>query len=75
MASNPRWCRSLPDWVSSFDEWVHKSEPQEIIDISVFFDFRTVYGDAELKATNCVEPFTLPCRMSLPSFIISRKTH
>ncbi len=48
MASNPRWCRSLPDWVSSFDEWVHKSEPQEIIDISVFFDFRTVYGDAEL---------------------------
>ena len=48
MASNPRWCRSLPDWVSSFDEWIHKSEPQEIIDISVFFDFRTVYGDAEL---------------------------
>jgi signal-transduction protein with cAMP-binding, CBS, and nucleotidyltransferase domain len=48
MASNPRWCRSLPDWISSFDEWVHKSEPQEIIDISVFFDFRTAYGDAEL---------------------------
>ena len=48
MASNPRWCRSLPDWLSGFDEWVHKSEPQEIIDISIFFDFRTVYGDAEL---------------------------
>ncbi len=48
MASNPRWCRSLPDWISGFDEWIHKSEPQEIIDISVFFDFRTVYGDVEL---------------------------
>ncbi|MDO9302987.1 MAG: DUF294 nucleotidyltransferase-like domain-containing protein, partial [Anaerolineales bacterium] len=48
MASNPRWCRSLPDWISNFDEWVHKSEPQEVIDISVFFDFRTVYGDAQL---------------------------
>jgi PAS domain S-box-containing protein len=48
MASNPRWCRSLPDWISGFDKWVQKSEPQEIIDISVFFDFRTVYGDAEL---------------------------
>jgi PAS domain S-box-containing protein len=48
MASNPRWCRSLPDWISGFDEWVHKSEPQEIIDLSIFFDFRTVYGDAEL---------------------------
>jgi CBS domain-containing protein len=48
MASNPRWCRSLPDWVSGFDEWVKKSEPQEIIDLSIFFDFRTVYGDSEL---------------------------
>ena len=48
MASNPRWCRSLPDWVAGFDEWVHKSEPQEITDLSIFFDFRTVYGDAEL---------------------------
>lgn len=48
MANNPRWCRSLPDWISSFDEWVHTSEAQEIIDLSIFFDFRTVYGDAEL---------------------------
>ena len=48
MANNPRWCRSLPDWISGFDEWVQKSEPQEIIDLSIFFDFRTVYGDAEL---------------------------
>lgn len=48
MANNPRWCRSLPDWLTGFDEWVHKSEPQEIIDLSIFFDFRTVYGDADL---------------------------
>lgn len=48
MASQPRWCRSLPDWVSSLDESIRKSEPQEIIDLSIFFDFRTVYGNAEL---------------------------
>jgi PAS domain S-box-containing protein len=48
MASNPRWCRSLPDWISGFNEWILKSEPQEIIDLSIFFDFRTVYGDADL---------------------------
>lgn len=48
MASNPRWCRSLPEWISGFDDWVSKAEPQEIIDLSIFFDFRTVYGDAEL---------------------------
>ena len=48
MASNPRWCRSLPEWLTGFDEWVQKSEPQEIIDLSIFFDFRTVYGEVEL---------------------------
>jgi CBS domain-containing protein len=48
MASNPRWCRSLPDWISGFEEWIRASEPQEIIDLSIFFDFRTVYGDTDL---------------------------
>ena len=48
MANNPRWCRSLPDWISGFDEWIRKSEPQEIIDLIICFDFRTVYGDAHL---------------------------
>jgi len=48
MASNPRWCRSLPDWVAGFKEWVHKSTPQEVMELSIFFDFRTVYGDTEL---------------------------
>jgi signal-transduction protein with cAMP-binding, CBS, and nucleotidyltransferase domain/predicted metal-dependent phosphoesterase TrpH/PAS domain-containing protein len=48
MASNPRWCRSLPDWLSGFDEWVDKAEPQEIINLNIFFDFRTVYGATEL---------------------------
>jgi PAS domain S-box-containing protein len=48
MASSPRWCRSLPEWIAGFDEWVRKSEPQEIMEISIFFDFRSVYGEAEL---------------------------
>ncbi|MBI4928682.1 MAG: cache domain-containing protein, partial [Anaerolineae bacterium] len=48
MAGNSRWCRSLPEWISGFKEWIHKSEPQEIIDLSIFFDFRTVYGAADL---------------------------
>jgi CBS domain-containing protein len=49
MASNPRWCRSLPDWITGFQEWIHKSEPQEIIDFNIFFDLRPVYGDEELS--------------------------
>lgn len=48
MASNPRWCRSLEDWVSSFQVWVRKSTPQEIMELSIFFDLRTVYGETNL---------------------------
>ncbi len=48
MASNPRWCRSLPDWIAGFDAWIRTPEPQEIISLSIFFDFRPVYGDADL---------------------------
>jgi PAS domain S-box-containing protein len=48
MAENPRWSRSLPEWISGFNTWVAKSEPQEIIDLSIFFDFRTVCGEADL---------------------------
>ncbi|MEZ4637222.1 MAG: DUF294 nucleotidyltransferase-like domain-containing protein [Caldilineaceae bacterium] len=48
MASNPRWCRSLPEWIAGFERWVHKSTSQEIMDLSIFFDFRTVYGNTDL---------------------------
>jgi len=48
MASNPRWCRALSAWVSGFRAWVRKSTPQEIMEFSIFFDFRTVYGDTDL---------------------------
>jgi CBS domain-containing protein len=48
MANNPRWCRSLSDWISGFNDWILSTEPQEIINLSIFFDFRTVHGDTEL---------------------------
>jgi CBS domain-containing protein len=49
MANNPRWCRSLPDWLHYFKEWINQPEPQEIININIFFDFRTVYGEESLS--------------------------
>jgi CBS domain-containing protein len=48
MASNPRWCRSLPDWKAAFVDWIQNPELQEIINLSIFFDFRPVYGDTDL---------------------------
>jgi CBS domain-containing protein len=48
MASNPRWCCSLGDWKRYFSEWINKAEPQELLDFIIFFDFRAVYGKAEM---------------------------
>lgn len=48
MASNPRWCRPLPEWIANFDDWIRTSEAQEIINLSISFDLRTVYGNASL---------------------------
>lgn len=48
MASNPRWCRPLPDWKDHFSGWITRAEPQELLEFSIFFDFRAVYGEAAL---------------------------
>ncbi len=48
MARNPKWCRPLEDWIIELDEWLQKSEPEDIMDLSILFDARPVYGDPEL---------------------------
>jgi CBS domain-containing protein len=44
MASNPKWSQSLSVWKNYFSEWINSSDPQSILDASIFFDFRCVYG-------------------------------
>ncbi len=48
MASNPRWCHALSAWEDGFSTWLHKAEAQEVMELSIFFDFRPVVGDTEL---------------------------
>ncbi len=50
MASNPQWCQPLHIWKAYFDEWIRNCEPQQVVEFSIFFDFRPVAGDAELAA-------------------------
>jgi len=50
MASNPKWCQPLSNWKDYFHTWITQSEPQDLIDISIFFDFRHVYGEEALVA-------------------------
>jgi predicted metal-dependent phosphoesterase TrpH len=50
MAQNPRWCAPLSVWKQHFRHWIAKSEPRELLDLSIFFDLRPVCGDAGLAA-------------------------
>jgi CBS domain-containing protein len=48
MAGNPRWCLSLSEWVESFSAWVRTPEPEALLNSAIFFDFRSLAGDAGL---------------------------
>lgn len=49
MASNPEWCLSLEEWQARFGRWIHTPEPKALLNASIFFDFRPLYGDEELS--------------------------
>lgn len=48
MAKNPRWCMPLRTWKDYFSGWINTPDPQNILDVSIFFDFRPVAGNFEL---------------------------
>ncbi len=45
MAMNPQWCKPLSDWEKYFTSWITTPEAQQLLDASIFFDFRCIYGD------------------------------
>ena len=50
MSGNPRWCQPLRTWKGYFDEWLKTAEPKDILDLKIFFDFRTIQGEPEFAA-------------------------
>ncbi|MDF1559714.1 MAG: DUF294 nucleotidyltransferase-like domain-containing protein [Bacteroidales bacterium] len=48
MAGNPKWCQPLDVWKGYFADWIRMPGPSEILDISIFFDFRFCFGDEAL---------------------------
>jgi CBS domain-containing protein len=48
MARNPRWCLSAREWRGVFDDWIRNNDPQALLHASIFFDFRSLFGDARL---------------------------
>ena len=51
MASNPRWCLSREEWQKTFANWIDHGSPEDLLNASIFFDFRSMYGNAEFAST------------------------
>jgi CBS domain-containing protein len=48
MAQNPKWCQSLSTWKAYFLSWIHAAEPEDLLQASIFFDFRHGFGETVL---------------------------
>lgn len=44
MASNPELCLTLEEWEEKFDRWIRTPEPVALLNSTIFFDFRPLYG-------------------------------
>ena len=49
MAGNPLWCQPILQWKKYFSDWIKMPGPEEILEISIFFDFRFCFGDVTLS--------------------------
>lgn len=45
MASNPLWCKSLPEWSQQLANWSNNSNWEGIRHLLIFIDGRPLYGD------------------------------
>ncbi|MDH5602318.1 MAG: DUF294 nucleotidyltransferase-like domain-containing protein [Cyclobacteriaceae bacterium] len=51
MAGSPSCCLSLSEWKTRFQNWIKAGNPEAILQSTIFFDFRAVYGDKKLAST------------------------
>lgn len=48
MANNPKWCQPLSVWKRYFGNWIRTPDEKALLNASIFFDFRPVYGTKSL---------------------------
>jgi len=47
MAGNPECCLTPDEWQERFAHWIDHGAPEHLLKASIFFDFRTLWGDEE----------------------------
>lgn len=48
MASNPELCLSVDEWHGRFSSWLRSTTPQALLNSTIYFDFRPIYGEESL---------------------------
>jgi CBS domain-containing protein len=48
MASNPYYAMRQKEWLKRCAEWINGGTPQDLLDASIFFDFRGLFGEQTL---------------------------
>ncbi len=48
MAGNPEWCNDINVWKDYFSTWINNPDMSNVLDSSIFFDLRLIYGDIRL---------------------------
>ena len=50
MAGQPACCLTLGEWRARFSGWIDHGAPADLLNASIYFDFRVLAGDAQLAA-------------------------
>ena len=50
MAGNPEWCNHVDEWQHIFSTWINNPVGLNVLDSSLFFDMRLVYGSEQLSS-------------------------
>ena len=48
MASNRELCLTQHEWLIRFSRWIEQGNPQDLLNASIFFDFRVLAGNPDL---------------------------
>jgi CBS domain-containing protein len=67
MASNPELCLSQSEWLTRFSRWIEQGNPKDLLNASIFFDFRALAGDADLLIP--LKDYVRTKAVAIPRFI------
>ncbi len=48
MARNPKWTQPIGEWKKYFARWIQQPDPQNILETTIFYDIRYIYGNYDL---------------------------